>query len=155
MSNKKYVIIDIDGTISLVGSREKYWKKGNYEKFNQLCHKDKPNKKVIELVKYFAKNYEIVFCTGRMTYPGVEKKTITWIKKHLGMDVIPGYNLLMREQYDGDFDTVLKPAMLKKRNITPENTLCILEDRTDMVYVFRKFGFLCLQVEDHGIGNTS
>jgi desulfoferrodoxin (superoxide reductase-like protein) len=151
----KYVVVDIDGTISLVGSREKYWKKGDYKRFNQLCHKDKPNRPVIELVQLLAENHKIIFCTGRMTYPGVAKKTIAWIKIHLGMDVVPGYNLLMREEYDGDFDTVLKPAMLKTRNITPENTFCILEDRTDMVYVYRKLGFLCLQVDDHGIGNVS
>jgi hypothetical protein len=54
----------------------------------------------------------------------------------------------MRPNGDLRHDTEVKPELLATAGITPENTVCILEDRNSMVKKWRELGFTCLQVED-------
>ena len=70
MISRKYVIIDIDGTIASVHpDRLKYLQQENkdWDTFYQLCFKDDPIPEIIDLVQtlIYSNKYKIVFCTGR------------------------------------------------------------------------------------------
>lgn len=141
---KNVVVFDIDGTIAKVGDRLKYLQqeKKDWDSFYEHCYEDSPIGDIIELLKVLYKDdFCIVFCTGRRE--SVRFMTKDWIRKHTG---IMDFLLLMRP--DGDFrhDTLVKPELLAAKGITPEDVLCIFEDRNSMVTRWRDLGFRCLQV---------
>ena len=146
---EKYVIVDIDGTISQVSEeRLKFLKQKpkDWDAFYKLCFNDKPIPEMVELVQTLidSHKYEIVFCTGRRKT--VMIPTVEWISKYFnGLRVI---NICMRKDKDIRHDTEVKPELLAKRGATPENTAFILEDRASMCKKWRELGFRCLQVDE-------
>jgi hypothetical protein len=146
----KYVICDIDGTIAEPGDRLKYLKQSpkDWDSFYAASFKDEPIGPVIEILERFLVNkeeYKVVFCTGRRD--SVRKITWEWLGDHViyaESDVM----LLMRPEKDHRHDTIIKPMLLEKAGITPENTLFILEDRNSMVKKWRDLGFTCLQTRE-------
>lgn len=143
------VIVDIDGTIAEVSEeRSRLAEAGKWKKFHKKCHKDNPNINVIKIVKALQKDNVIIFCTGRTAYRIVVKKTQKWISKHVGIECILGCNLLMRSIGDERSDVVVKMENTKLNSITPEKTLCVLEDKNSMVAEWRRRGFTCLQVRE-------
>jgi FMN phosphatase YigB (HAD superfamily) len=143
---KKYVIFDIDGTISEFSERRKeFLKKEDWYNFHHYCYEDKPIKDVIDVVKVLSRQYIPIFCTGRTAYESVIIRTINWIAEHIGIGCEYGVNLLMRKIDDFRKDTEVKPELLKYADIYPYDVLCILEDREEMVDKWRELGFTCLQ----------
>lgn len=145
---EKYVIVDIDGTISQVSEeRLKFLKQKpkDWDAFYKLCFNDEPIQEMIDLVQMLidSQKYRIVFCTGRRESVYIE--TLRWIRKYLNFDTIPLY---MRKYNDFRHDTEVKPELLAERGITPENTAFILEDRASMCKKWRELGFRCLQVDE-------
>ena len=64
---RNIVVVDIDGTLSVVGERRKYiagepkdWARFYADKFD-----DDPIPEVCDLVRELAKTYSILFCTSR------------------------------------------------------------------------------------------
>lgn len=147
---KKFIVVDIDGTIAKVGDRLKYLQQvpKNWDEFYNHCDEDSVIQPIARLVDYLAVDHEIVYCTGRRE--SVREKTIQWIDNH--MDFAGSFggeiNLLMRKDNDWRHDTEVKPEMLAKHGYTPENVWFILEDRDSMVAKWRELGFTCLQVAD-------
>lgn len=147
---KKFIVVDIDGTIAKVGDRLKYLQQvpKNWDEFYNHCDEDSVIQPIAGLVDYLAVDHEIVYCTGRRE--SVREKTIQWIDNH--MDFAGSFagelNLLMRKDNDWRHDTEVKPEMLAKHGYTPENVWFILEDRDSMVAKWRELGFTCLQVAD-------
>lgn len=144
---KKYIVIDIDGTLSEVcEERLKYLEKKDWDTFYKLCYKDKPIGPIVDLVQTLidSKQYRIVFCTGRKD--AVREETLQWLHKHLrGLE---DFQLFMRRDRDWRHDKVVKPEILEKYRITPDVVAFILEDRTSMVERWRELGYTCLQVAD-------
>lgn len=141
---KNIVVVDIDGTISKVGDRLKYLQqaKKDWDSFYEHCDEDEPIKDIIDVVQaLYWDDYKIVFCTGRRE--SVRFKTVVWIQKN----GFSKFDLLMRP--DGDFrhDTMVKPELLATAGYTPDNVLCIFEDRDSMVSRWRDLGYRCLQVD--------
>ena len=108
MEEKIVALIDIDGTVSIVGNRLHHLqeKPPKWDKFFEACNEDEPNLQIIKIVELLHFEYNIVFCTGRPE--AVRAKTVDWIYEHmpfLGDDS----QLLMRK--DGDFrhDSEVKP----------------------------------------------
>ena len=85
---------------------------------------------------------EIVFCTGRRE--SVREKTKEWLFWNVIASDDP--NLLMRKDGDWRHDTEVKPELLQKEGITPDDVYFILEDRDSMVAKWRELGYRCLQV---------
>jgi hypothetical protein len=56
-------------------------------------------------------------------------------------------NLLMRSEGDRRPDTTVKYEMMYEYKFTPEDVLCILDDRQSVVDMWRQNGFRCLQVD--------
>jgi hypothetical protein len=147
---KKYVIVDIDGTIAKVGDRLKYLQQvpKDYENFYNHCNEDECITDMRHLVNILHNNgYSIVFCTGRKSY--CSEQTITWLQSNFSLDF--GFTplvVLMRDSNDNRHDIEVKPELLAKEGIVPENTFLILEDRTSMCKKWRELGFRCLQVDN-------
>lgn len=145
--NKNIIVVDIDGTIAKVGDRLKYLQqeKKDWDGFYEHCDEDEPIEDMCRLVEdLWEWGYHIVFCTGRRA--SVRGKTIKWIHQYLNIGV--DYDLLMRKDGDWRHDTEVKPELLKKAGITPDNVYLILEDRDSMVAKWRELGYRCLQVSE-------
>ena len=149
MISRKYVIIDIDGTIASVHpDRLKYLQQENkdWDTFYQLCFKDDPIPEILDLVQtvIYSNKYKIVFCTGRRDT--VEQETRNWLNEYF--EELGEYILLMRKDRDWRHDTAVKPELLAKSGINTDNVAFILEDRDSMVTKWRELGYKCLQVAD-------
>lgn len=145
--SKNIVVVDIDGTIAKVGDRLKYLQqeKKDWDAFYEHCDEDEPIKDIIELIELMQiHEYNIVFCTGRRE--SVRKKTEYWLFKNIWC--LREYKLLMRKDGDWRHDTEVKPELLQKAGITPDDVYFILEDRDSMVAKWRELGYRCLQVND-------
>ena len=143
--SKHIVVVDIDGTIAKVGDRLKYLQqeKKDWDAFYEHCDEDEPIWDICQLVSdMFVMGRDIVFCTGRRE--SVRQKTEDWINENVGMEHI----LLMRKDGDWRHDTEVKPELLQKAGITPDDVYFILEDRDSMVAKWRELGYRCLQVND-------
>lgn len=145
--SKNIIVVDIDGTIAKVGDRLKYLQqeKKDWDAFYEHCDEDEPIKDIIELIELMQiHEYNIVFCTGRRE--SVRKKTEYWLFKNIWC--LREYKLLMRKDGDWRHDTEVKPELLQKAGITPDDVYFILEDRDSMVAKWRELGYRCLQVAD-------
>ena len=56
-------------------------------------------------------------------------------------------HLYMRKEGDTRDDVEVKREMIHSLNITPDDVLCILDDRQGVVDMWREEGFRCLQVD--------
>ena len=141
----KYVIVDIDGTITDVSHRLHHisGKKKDWNAFNEACVEDTPNVKIVELVGVLWRHgYKIVFCTGRSEL--YRQRTVDMLFKYFWNN--PNYILLMRRNGDKRSDVVVKPELLKEFGVEINDIELVLEDRSRMVDMWRKMGITCLQV---------
>jgi hypothetical protein len=85
--------------------------------------------------------YEIVFCSGRPERCRAD--TEAWLKKH----DFNHYALWMRQ--DGDFrrDDIVKQEILDKY-IDKDRVLFVLDDRDQVVDMWRRNGLTCFQVAE-------
>lgn len=145
---KKYVIVDIDGTISKVGDRIKYLKQDNpdWDKFYDSCFEDEPIEDVIELVKKLFLSYEVRFFTGRRN--SVRDITMKWLLMNFPGYKISNYALFMRPNDDRRHDIEVKPELLKNAGIELNEIAFVLEDRNSMVKKWRDLGLTVLQVAE-------
>lgn len=74
------------------------------------------------------------------------EKTRNWLTQNVFS--INDDELLMRKDRDWRHDTEVKPELLAKAGITPDDVYLILEDRDSMVAKWRELGYRCLQVAD-------
>lgn len=146
--SKNIVVVDIDGTIAKVGDRLKYLQqeKKDWDAFYEHCDEDEPIEDMCHLVSDLSClcYYDIVFCTGRRE--SVRGKTSKWLLENIG--VYKKDTLLMRKDGDWRHDIEVKPELLQKAGITPDDVYFILEDRDSMVAKWRELGYRCLQVND-------
>ena len=138
------VIVDIDGTCSnavnrqhlVDGSQKKDW-----ERFYDLCDEDEPHRDIRALVLLLASaGYRIAYMTGRVER--VRAKTEAWL---MGRG-FPHGEIYMRPDGDTRQDCILKAELADKFDIAPANTFLILDDRDQVVKMWRERGFRCLQV---------
>ena len=147
--NKNIVIVDIDGTISKIGKRDKYLIKEpkDWDSFYKDDFDDEPIKEMIELVELLSKKYSIIFCTSRKEI--IRDKTQLWIIKNFSFKSgLWNSPILMRKISDNTSDPIFKINALKEAKINLNNIAFVLEDRTCNVEMFRSLGLICFQVAD-------
>lgn len=145
--SKNVIVVDIDGTVARVGDRLKYLQqeKKDWDAFYEHCDEDEPIRDMCRLVSdLYQLGYKIVFCTGRRN--SVRSKTQEWL--FWNVIAVNERDILMRKDRDYRPDTEVKPELLKKAGITPDDVYFILEDRDSMVAKWRELGFRCFQVAD-------
>lgn len=148
------IIVDLDGTIANIEHRLHFIKQAkpkDWIGFFEACSEDSPEAKVIDFIKNICLrekselSLNVYIMSGRSEI--VRQKTEEWLEKHFP---IP-HALYMRVANDFRKDDIIKSEMAEKANLTPKNTLCVIDDRSSVVEMWRKRGFLCFQVADHSI----
>jgi len=130
----KAILVDIDGTIAHNdGHRSFYdW---------QAVGKDQPIAEVIAIVHWASDaGYEIVVMSGRDgECEGVSRE---WLDEHLGVN----YEFYMREQGDQRKDSIVKRELFDTHVRHRFNVQFVLDDRNQVVDMWRSMGLRCLQV---------
>ena len=169
MKDKRIIICDIDGTIANVQHRLHYiknpdgtmkpYKNRDWGSFNKACVDDTLYKDVREILwnMYDAGRRRgkkgsdriVYFFSGRSEV--VREETEEWLREHVVSpsmcDDLDRPNLFMRKKNDFRNDTEVKRDMIHELCISPDDVLCILDDRQGVVDMWREEGFRCLQVD--------
>ena len=165
--SKNLIICDLDGTIANIEHRLHYIKgpKKDWDSFNKACVNDTVNKDVREILwnmydagrKHGERPTDLQKVSDRFIYffsgrsEAVRKETEEWLHRWV---VSPSSckndgrpYLYMRKEGDFRNDIEVKREMIHSLNITPDDVLCILDDRQGVVDMWRQEGFRCLQVD--------
>jgi len=128
------VIVDIDGTLALIADRNPYSHHG--------VLKNQPNHAVIAVARALAaQGHTLVVVSGRSELARAD--TELWLTRHLGAEF---EGPLMRAESDQRKDATIKREIFR-REIEPRfDILCVLDDRDQVVSMWRSLGFTCLQV---------
>lgn len=144
---KNIVVVDIDGTLSVVGERRKYieqepkdWRRFYADKFD-----DEPIPEVCGLVRELSRTYSIIFCTSRSEC--VRQQTQLWLQRHLAMSP-RDYTLIMRASSDErpDVESKIDSFVAETTAVERNATSFVLEDSPAMAEAWKAAGYTCLQV---------
>lgn len=129
------IIVDIDGTVAHMVGRSPY--------DESRVHEDKPDATIIELVRsHWEAGDEVIFCSGRTN--GCREATEEWLNKHYGHD----YVLFMRPSGDVRKDNIVKLGLFNENIRDNYNVRLVLDDRNQVVEMWRSLGLKVLQVAD-------
>ncbi len=132
---KPAIICDIDGTLANLGDRSPY----DFAKVDR----DELKHAAAETVRVFARaGYAIILCTGRND--SSREMTIAWL---MANDV-PFDELVMRRTGDRRKDSTVKREMYERVVPGTYDVLLVLDDRNQVVDMWRKeLGLPCFQVD--------
>ena len=158
--SKRIVLCDLDGTLADVNHRlhyiknddgtKKTRKESDWGSFHTECINDVPNEDVIEILHSLVREWwqEVYFLSGRNDV--VRAETVEWLQKHVAdyehWSETCRAQLVMRKNGDFRPDTEVKLEMVQELGLTPDDVLCVLDDRQCVVDMWRENGFRCLQV---------
>lgn len=129
------VICDLDGTLALMNGRKPY----DYDK----CDTDLVNETIKKVLwQTTGGNNHLIFLSGREA--SCQAKTIKWLKDTV--DINRGYDLYMRKTGDSRKDCIVKREIFDKYIKDKYYIEFILDDRNQVVDMWRKMGLVCLQV---------
>lgn len=130
------VLVDIDGTVALLGTRSPYEE--------SRVDQDAPNPAVITTVRALADGgNRIVYCSGRSE--DTRAATTAWLDRHVGVSYD---QLLLRPSGDRRRDAVVKLELFDAAVRDSYDVLCVLEDRASVVQAWRAIGLTVLQVAE-------
>ena len=130
------VLVDIDGTVALLGTRSPYQE--------DLVDRDEPNPNVITAVRALVEGgNRIVYCSGRSE--NTRAATTAWLDRHIGL---PFEMLLLRPAGDRRRDAVVKVELFDAAVRDAYDIVCVLEDRASVVKAWRAIGLTVLQVAE-------
>jgi|688.fasta_scaffold134390_2 predicted kinase len=125
------VLCDLDGTIALIGDRSPY--------DAAKCELDLVNEPVRSILQNSGK--AIVFVSGREDK--FKPQTLAWLAKHnISFD-----GLYMRQSGDSRKDSIVKKEIYDEFILDKYNVAFVLDDRDQVVKVWRDLGLTCLQVD--------
>lgn len=151
-THKRTIICDIDGTIADLSHRLHHinpppGQRKNWVAFHDGVGGDAPHSDMLTILWLLTQwklgwhSRRVVYVSGRMSR--TRDDTRQWLDKH----GFPPGDLHMRD--DGDFrsDDVVKEEILDTQLcLTPDDVLCVLDDRDRVVSMWRRRGFRCMQV---------
>jgi len=154
----KAIIVDLDGTLCNIDHRKKYidgsMGKKDWDKFYSLCDNDSLNNWCFEILRAFSSHnvmfrdtsmpsYYFLAVTGRPE----KYRTITgdWLVDYCSP--VPFETLYMRP--DGDFrkDTTIKKEVYYKYIKDSYDVLFAIDDRQQVVDMWRRERLVCLQCD--------
>lgn len=146
------IIVDLDGTLALIGDRSPY-------DASRCDVVDRPNKAVVSCVLAMAwKGYHIIFMSGREAKD--ELPTRRFIEQHCqeekswschvsvedGKLAPVDYDLFMRATGDTRKDNIVKRELFDAHVRDKWNVVFTLDDRDQVVKLWRDMGLTCMQV---------
>jgi hydroxymethylpyrimidine pyrophosphatase-like HAD family hydrolase len=151
MSEDKWIIFDLDGTLALIDERRKVSEKENgkldWDKFfdPENIKLDEPNKPVIMMAQALkAFGYKIAILSGRSK--ATKEETKNWLKKY---DI--DYNILKMRPTNHPWkfmdDRKLKKYWLDDLFEDRDKLVAVFDDRQKVVDMWREEGLTCMQVD--------
>lgn len=143
--NKKTIIFDIDGTIADIKHRRTFLESDipNWKSFNEHMGHDAVNHPIAELYRtlWASNKYNIILVSGRSeSYRKLTEQWLTW-------NEIPFSNIIMRQDGDSRADHIIKEEILTKLQKDNHSILFVVDDRQQVVDMWRKNGVPCLQCD--------
>lgn len=147
---KDLIICDLDGTLAdcthrlhLVQKQDGTGlkKKPDWDAFYAGVRGDRVNAPVMAVVGAMLDTGDVIFCTGR---PERCREDTEWWLRRLGLTQ-HDYTLLMRADGDYRADYIVKQELLDKY-IDKDRVLFVLDDRQQVVDMWRRNGLPCFQV---------
>jgi len=136
MEKPKVILCDIDGTLALLGERDR---------FDPTTGEDTLNYPIANILQVYDNQQvipvELILITGREDKYRIA--TEEWLKKH---KITHYKKLLMRRTSDFRKDFVVKKELYEKEIKNNYDVLFVLEDRDQVVKMWRELGLTCLQV---------
>jgi hypothetical protein len=123
------IVVDLDGTLALLGDRDPY--------DASTCERDQVNTVVREIIGHYD---HVVICSGRDDR--WRRETERWLTVH----GIRYELLLMRRSKDFRKDAVVKREMYVQAIEPRFRVRFVLDDRNQVVEMWRSIGLTCLQV---------
>ena len=127
------VICDIDGTVADISQRNPY--------DTAQCLSDTPKDEIIQIVNLLSKFSHIIFVSGREEQ--YRDLTELWLEEH----GLVYSELHMRKVGDTRKDSIIKEEILERLILPKYNIRCILDDRNQVVRMYRDKGLTVLQVD--------
>jgi len=148
---KDIIVCDLDGTLCDISHRTHWVQvpsgvRKNWDAFFSEVPNDTVNEAVAEVLERFQDKYKIIFCSGRPER--CRSDTMQWLHEHTDLfNYDKELYLYMRE--DGDFrrDDIVKQEILYKY-IDRDRVLFVLDDRDQVVDMWRRNGLHCFQVAE-------
>lgn len=128
-------LVDVDGTLALMGDRSPY--------DTTRVGEDEPNAAILDLAAMLRdQGHALVVMSGRDEE--CRNATAAWLDQHLGE-----YDALhMREHDSRRADHLVKADLFDKHVRERWDVVGVLDDRTQVVRMWRSMGLTCLQVAD-------
>lgn len=138
------VIVDLDGTLCNIDHRlhfvkKEEGKKPDWKNFFANIPGDSLNQWCGSIVFQMADMCEVIFCSGRPD--NYRKVTEDWLSENCS----PGYKLFMRNRHDSRKDSIAKEIILDYEILTRWKPLFAIDDRKQVVDMWRSRGITCLQ----------
>ena len=131
----KAIIVDIDGTIATMAGRSPY----DYTRVSE----DMPNEDIISIVNLHKQaGYRVIIVSGRDD--SCRNDTEKWLKNHS----VPYDELYMRKNGDRRKDNQVKLEIFNNYIRPFYNIKFVLDDRNQVVEMWRKLGLRTLQLAD-------
>jgi len=154
----KIIVCDLDGTLCNVEHRRHYVRRPAGEKkdwagFFRDIPKDPVNQWCADLLRGMSDQFGIVYCSGRDD--NQRKMTVEWLEKHkLDSFYDPVFEkevkaeLYMRNRHDSRQDSIVKEIILDFELLTRYEPQFMIDDRKQVVDMWRRRGFVCLQCDE-------
>jgi acid phosphatase class B len=140
----KTIICDLDGTLCDASHRDHLAKAKKWDEFNAASVNDPAHQDVVDFLKaMMAQGNPIAFVTGR-SY-GYRVITQEWIEDVLGIPA-EEQDIYMRNERDFRSDVVIKKEIYETY-LSEREILLALDDRDQVVAMWRSLGFRCWQVQ--------
>lgn len=128
------VIVDIDGTVALMGTRSPF--------DESRVHEDRANYPVINAVyAMYLSGYKVIFCSGRTD--ACREATEEWLATHVD---VPSVAVHMRKAGDTRQDSVVKLEIFDREIRHNYNVVGVFDDRQSVVDMWRSLGLTVFQV---------
>jgi len=128
------VLVDVDGTLALRDGRSPY--------DESLVAQDLPNHAIITIVRALHRDgHRIIVLSGRTEASRAD--TAAWLERHLQ---VPLDALFLRASGDRRRDVEVKYEIYRDNIAHQYTVLCVLEDRNQVVDLWRSLDLTCLQV---------
>jgi hypothetical protein len=136
MNKPKVILCDIDGTLALLGNRNKY---------DPTTGDDILNYPIANILEVYDKQkvlpVDLILISGREDK--YQDFTVKWLKKY---NLTHYKALYMRKSGDYRKDYVIKKEIFEKFIKDKYDVLFVLDDRDQVVRMWRDLGLTCLQV---------
>lgn len=142
---KTVVLFDIDGTLANINHRRSYLERSppDWKAFNAEMGNDTPNEAIVSLYRalWMTVDHNPILVTGR------NERSRQLTEQWLAWNEIPFRRLLMRKDNDFRADHIVKEEILDQLLTEGLKVLFTVDDRQQVVDMWRRRGITCLQCD--------